>query len=103
MSLELFLYFFPLAAVIALVSSGTRHESFEAILVGAGKTFLWLVLGLTAFSVVLQVSLEIPVVFYTLLVLLISLLVFYTLKELLPWASKGAEKPPAAPPAGGGI
>ncbi|MHC4779602.1 MAG: hypothetical protein ACYTFG_13595, partial [Planctomycetota bacterium] len=78
-------YFLPLAGLIALVSSGTRHEAFEDILRGALRIFLYLSIGTLLFAGLLQVSVQWTSLFYILLAAVLGLLAFYTLKEVHAW------------------
>jgi len=83
------LYFLPLAGVIALVCSGTRHDSIDDIMKASLRIFLYLALGTVAFAVGLQVSLQISFLFYGLLGILLALLAYYTLKEVGAWMTAG--------------
>ncbi|MHC5037674.1 MAG: hypothetical protein ACYTHM_10195 [Planctomycetota bacterium] len=86
-----FLYFLPLAALIALVCSGTRHESFDDIFRGAVRFFLYLLIGTVLFSGILQLSLQMAPLFYALLALVLGLLGYYTLKEVFGWLGGGSK------------
>jgi hypothetical protein len=79
------LYFLPLAGLISLVCSGTRHEAFEDILRGAARIFLYLSIGTLVFAGLLQISVQWTALFYVLLAIVLGLLGFYTLKELHGW------------------
>ena len=102
---EEILVFLPLAAVIALVCSGTRRDAPGEILAAAGKFFLYLVLGTAVFSAVLQVSLLVSALYYALVAAVAALLLFYTFQEVRVWlrggteaAGKGKEGARGAPP-----
>ena len=92
MGLDSILYFLPLAGVIALVCSGTRHEAFEDILRGAARIFLYLAVGTLLFAGILQIALQVALLFYALLLLLLGVLGYYTLKEMLGWLTGGGGK-----------
>ena len=83
--MDTILYFLPLAGLISLVCSGTRHEAFEDILRGAVRIFLYLSIGTLIFAGLLQVSVQWTALFYVLLAVVVGLLGFYTLKELHGW------------------
>ncbi len=83
--MEPIVHFIPLAAVISLVCSGTRNESFENVALGAIRIFLYLLAGVLLFSALLQASLQVGFLFFGLLVLLVLVLAHFTLREVKEW------------------